>query len=300
MTYNVAVQRGPMLAKISSLNFVLFILIGCHVQSLPPYPSRTTKQLPPTVSLGTPSHWEAIVDESTADRFNCPDDMVEIDGLYCPVEEQECLRWVDAAGNITEPPFNTSGRCGEWKNPVKCLIAAVHKHYCIDRYEFPNKKGAVPQDWMSWYDVKNACSAESKRLCTRSEWDFAAEGTNWHPYPYGDGFHRNKSICNFDNAAPGFDILKVADPKSEEAETLRGLLVPSGSKEECVSDWGVHDMAGNIDEWVVNERGTPYVSGLMGGHVFGVRNASRPMTDAHGPDFHWYETGGRCCKDSNE
>lgn len=273
--------------KFFGLGCVILILIGCHAQTVDVNPFHQTtigylrkgRIYGQTVPLSLKTNTEP-----------CPEDMVEINGLYCPFEEQECLRWIDHPG----------ARCEVWKNPVKCLSAPIQKHYCIDRYEYPNKRGTVPQDWMSWYDVKNACESASKRLCTRSEWDFAAEGPQWHPYPYGDGFHRDKSICNFDNSIPFMDIQGVKDPKSEDALALRDLLVPSGSLERCVSDWGVHDMAGNIDEWVVNETGKPYVSGLMGGHVFGVRNASRPMTDAHNPEFHWYETGGRCCQDPNE
>jgi formylglycine-generating enzyme required for sulfatase activity len=83
---------------------------------------------------------------------------------------------------------------------------------------------------------------------------------------------------------------------------------------DCHSDYGVYDMAGNIDEWVINEASDimecpkeliaknqcmniSYHSGLMGGHVWHVRNASRPMTVAHYPGFGWYETGTRACKD---
>lgn len=215
----------------------------------------------------------------------CPVDMVMIIGEYCPVEQQECLHWIDHPG----------ARCDVWKNPVRCISNTTHKHYCIDRYEYPNVKGSIPQDWMSWRDVKKSCEAIGKRLCTQSEWAFAAEGPDFHPYPYGDGFHRDKSICNIDNPIPSIDIQAVKTSVSNGAQLLHNFLVPSGSKEACVSDFGVHDMAGNIDEWVINESGKPYDSGLMGGHVFGVRNASRPMTTAHNPDFKWYEAGGRCC-----
>ena len=225
----------------------------------------------------------------------CSPDMVEINGDYCPTVKQHCMKWRnDVEGE----------RCEVWDTRVDCVSATiVHKKYCIDRFEYPNKVGELPQDWMSWDDVKKSCESIGKRICTRSEWTFAAEGPGRHPYPYGDGFHRDNTICNFDNhvaaiGITGDDVMKVSDPKSEVADKLRSLLVPSGERPECVSDWGVHDMSGNIDEWVVNESGKPYVSGLMGGHVFGVRNASRPMTDAHAPWFFWYETGGRCCKDA--
>ena len=232
---------------------------------------------------------------------SCPDDMVEIEGEYCPTVKQRCLHWRnDKEGE----------RCEEWSTRVTCESKMmVDKHYCIDRYEYPNKQGQIPQDWMSWNDVKSACESEGKRLCTRSEWTFAAEGPNQHPYPYGDGYHRDNTICNFDNhvasiGITGDDVMTVADPNSEVAQKLRSLLVPSDGMPGCVSDWGVHDMSGNIDEWIQNEGNglskdkAPYYSGLMGGHVFGVRNASRPVTDAHAAWFRWYETGGRCCKDA--
>lgn len=228
----------------------------------------------------------------------CPDDMVEVTGMYCPVVEQRCLYMVDANGNkMDDTPDPNNGRCGEFANPVKCVAKQVHKSFCIDTYEFPNKKGVVPQDWMTWYDAKNACESVGKRLCTRSEWTFAAEGPNMHPLPYGDGFHRDRAICNFDNHAK-VDVFKATKRNTPEGDILHEMLVPSGERSKCVSEWGVHDMPGNVDEWVINETRQPYISGLMGGHVFGVRNASRPMTEAHGPDFGWYETGARCCKDT--
>lgn len=274
--------------------FILFsVLAGCAA-----HPSVKQEMLSPAVD-SEPDHEQYASAPHSCEKNSCkmpfcPADMVEIDGDYCPSVDQICLQWVDSNGNSTEPPVNTSGRCGVWKNPVKCLSKKVSKHFCIDKYEYPNKEGQIPQDWMTWYDVKKSCELEGKKMCTRSEWTFAAEGPNMHPYPYGDGFHRDKSICNFDNH-PGIDVFKATNRNTSEAIQLHNMLVPSGSQTQCVSEWGVHDMPGNVDEFVINESGRPYVSGLMGGHVFGVRNASRPMTDAHGPDFSWYETGGRCC-----
>jgi len=238
----------------------------------------------------------------SASSSACSADMVEIDGDFCPVVQQRCLYMVDNNGKRTKEAPNLEGRCGEFANPVKCLSKTIHKHFCVDKFELHEKDSRMPLDWLSWHDVKHLCEIEGRRMCTRSEWTLAAEGPDMHPYPYGDGFHRDKTICNFDNhcadvGLTGNQIMKVADPNSETGRKLRSLLVPSGSQDQCVSDWGVHDLAGNVDEWVINETGKPYVSGLMGGHVFGVRNASRPMTDGHNPNFYWYETSGRCCQD---
>jgi len=229
----------------------------------------------------------------------CPSDMIEVQGEYCPNVEEVCLYYVDSKGNkIQSPPIGKTGRCGEYRNPTRCLsLNKQHIHFCIDKFEFPNKINEVPQDWMSWFDAKKAVESIGKRLCTNKEWTMAAEGVNLHPLPYGNGYQRDEGVCNFDNSVGTIDVFEATSPNSNTSSQLRSLLVPSGSRPACVSDYGVYDMAGNIDEWVVNESGKPYLSGLKGGHVFGVRNASRPMTEAHGPAFSWYETGTRGCAD---
>ena len=60
---------------------------------------------------------------------------------------------------------------------------------------------------------------------------------------------------------------------------------PSGARESCISPYGVYDMTGNVDEWVINEKGNekdkPYVSGLKGGYWGPVRDRCRPMTTDH-------------------
>lgn len=228
----------------------------------------------------------------------CPNNMVLAEGEFCPDVEQNCLQWVDATGAPTDPPApGTTGRCGVWQFPSRCKSAkTVYKRFCIDKYEYPNIEGQRPQSWMTWYDVKRACESQGKRMCTRSEWTFACEGPEMKPYSYGDGYHRDRTACNIDNPVPkGVDVFKSKAPHDAMSQKLDSMLVPSGSMPRCVSPFGVYDMIGNIDEQIVNETGRPYVSGLMGGHIFGVRNACRPMTEAHGPDFGWYETGGRCC-----
>ncbi len=238
----------------------------------------------------------------TRDRAEgCPDGMKRVRGSYCPQVEQVCLEWVDAVGKPTNAPASgQTGRCGTFQQPSKCLTPEAKrpfKDFCIDTYEIPNVRGQVPQSWMTWHDVKNVCESQGKRLPTRSEWTFACEGPDIHPYPYGDGFHRDRTSCNTDNSANGIDVFKATSHDTETARRLDGLLTPSGSKPLCVSPFGVYDQVGNVDEQVVNETGQPYKSGLMGGHVFGVRNYCRPMTEAHGELFSWYETSGRCVSD---
>jgi len=75
----------------------------------------------------------------------------------------------------------------------------------------------------------------------------------------------------------------------------------SGARANCVSAYGVFDMTGNVDEWVLNESGNEngpeYQSGLKGGYWGPVRNRCRPATTDHNRWHHGYQIGFRCCAD---
>lgn len=247
----------------------------------------------------------------------CPENMVLIEGDMCRKLEQHCLYNTEIDGSRSTKPASLTWACGEYTPAVCKSDNLIHMRFCIDKYEYPNKQDQPPQDWMSWYDAKKAVESVGKRLCTSREWSMAAMGPHWHPLPYGDGFHRDSSKCNFDRPMGHLDPSKAKCATDGTACALRAVLVPSGSMPECVSDYGVHDMAGNIDEWVANEDSNlmacpkevaskgfsgcmklSYHSGLMGGHVWHVRNNSFSMTAGHDPNFKWYETGTRGCKDA--
>jgi formylglycine-generating enzyme required for sulfatase activity len=191
-------------------------------------------------------------------------------------------------------------RCAEFAPGTKCLSKNTqHKHFCVDRFEYPNKQGENPVVMGTWYAAKDACGAQGKRLCGDSEWTVACEGQERLPYPYG--YDRNSEACNIDKPHPDVNekALGSGDPKVRDAEAKRLWQgEPSGTRPSCVSPYGVFDMTGNVDEWVVNESGTPYKSGLKGGSWGPVRDRCRPMTTIHGESFSFYQIGFRCCSDA--
>jgi formylglycine-generating enzyme len=247
----------------------------------------------PANGLGDePSTTTPVATASTANDTArvCPADMIEIAGEHCTEVEQKCLRHMPEEKGAPE-------RCAVFA-PSKCKSQKVKKHFCIDPFEYPNKRGEKPVVMKSWQEAQDLCKAANKRLCRDSEWTLACEGHEHLPYPYGRT--RDAKACNIDRPHPPVDerALASADPGKRDAEVQRLWQgEPSGTRPGCMSPFGVMDMTGNVDEWVVNESGKPFKSGLKGGYWGPVRDRCRPMTTAHGETFPFYQTGFRCCSD---
>lgn len=223
----------------------------------------------------------------------CPDDMVEVEGDWCPVVEQYCARWVEPNGPARD-------RCAEYRPTGRCFGKTAHKHFCVDRFEWPNKVNVKPTVAVNWEEAKSECAGIGKRLCYDQEWTLACEGKERLPYPYG--YVRNPEACNIDRPYITPDNDRYADPKTRDEEVARlDQRDPSGAREGCVSPYGVHDMTGNVDEWVVNAHGKldekPYRSALKGGYWGPVRDRCRPTTTDHNPGHSGYQIGFRCCSD---
>ena len=219
----------------------------------------------------------------------CPQDMILVDGAECAEVEQPCLEWVD------EPPGEEQKmRCLRFASS-RCTGALTHARFCIDRYEYPNVKGRLPVVMKTWTEATTLCGARGRRLCKSAEWTLACEGEARLPYPYG--FVRDDTACNTDRPLAGpFPRFIKHRPRGVEI-SLVDWRAPSGQMQRCVSPFGVHDMTGNVDEWVTNESGHPYASGLKGGYWGPVRDRCRPMTTAHDERFAFYQIGFRCCED---
>jgi hypothetical protein len=225
----------------------------------------------------------------------CPADMAFVDTSYCPRPALRCLK-----SEYNKPNHITI--CHRFaEGPQRCLDTPRRERFCIDRYEFPNREGAHPPVMVSWYDGAAACSALGKRLCWQSEWEAACEGPEKLPFPYG--LERDPAQCNIDNPYVKPDLERVYSSRADVqgAELLKlDQSVPSGAKPGCVSGFGVHDLTGNLDEWVSSEenRGKSGFAGLKGGAWGHVRNACRPMTVSHPPEFTYYFISFRCCADA--
>ena len=212
----------------------------------------------------------------------CPSDMVLVEGEYCPAVEQVCLRWLDPPG-----PYHDY-RCGEYKRPVSCTAPREKKRFCIDREEYVAPGETLPVANTSWTSAGEICTTRGARLCLESEWQFACEGPDMHPYPYGDGFTRDGKACNIDRSDLGMP-----------GSGLKDLRVPVTEFPRCVSPFGVHDMSGNVEEWTTLDKGkAPDRSSMKGAWWLPGKNTCRAATTGHGEVYQGKQVGARCCRDA--
>jgi len=156
------------------------------------------------------------------------------------------------------------------------FITVSRTKFCIDRYEWPDKKGALPQAFISLYQAADSCAGRGRRLCSTEEWQLACTGPSSSRYPYGHDYERH--ACVTEDSVPR----------------------PSGSRPECRGHFEVFDMSGNLMEWTsTRSAANRSFYNVMGGFF-----NSGPESDcaiarySYFPQNRHNPVGFRCCKDT--
>ena len=243
----------------------------------------------------------SVTDEREGNRGACMPGQVEVAGnmkqhfLLDELQMQACTDWIDR---------KWPERCGAYDRDKWLALSkdleTKPMHFCIDRYEYPNKKGEYPIVLVSWYEARDHCADAGKRLCTEDEWTYACEGDEATPYPNGDGYTRDYEACLEDRPWKQFHAEAYNPRGGENARKEIDRLwqgYPSGDRPLCKSKAGVYDLTGNIDEWTRSATATERQSTLKGGYWGPVRTRCRPATKAHDEQHVFYQQGFRCCAD---
>ena len=102
--------------------------------------------------------------------------------------------------------------------------------------------GDMPVDTVSWEGARNYCKKMGLRLPTEAEWEYAIRGGTQGEYYWGDNITGKEanfcdSTCDLNNREPNLtDGFKNSAPV--------GSFPPNA--------FGLHDMAGNVSEWVLD------------------------------------------------
>ena len=161
------------------------------------------------------------------------------------------------------------------------MVTVESGKFCVDRYEWPNRRGAAPLANVSWHEADQACRSVGKRLCAVDEWKRACRnGSEYRPvdgnsYPYGDDYNDHK--CN-----------TLGNNKSKNA------LMPSGALNECAGIMGIYDMSGNAAEWTAST--SAKASAFGGFYQSGAEESGCESSVSLDKDKKYIYTGFRCCK----
>ena len=119
---------------------------------------------------------------------------------------------------------------------------------------YPKGTGDLPVTLVSQKDAQAYCKWADMRLPTEIEWEKAARGTRGNRFPWGNEWDGRKAhtVERFSGALKNDQDWSDFVEKHEKEEGTGSMFraFPVGSYPEDRSEYGVHDLHGNVSEWV--------------------------------------------------
>lgn len=108
-------------------------------------------------------------------------------------------------------------------------------------------KAKQPVTCATWMAARDYCRAMDRQLPLELEWEFAAKGHEGRAFPWGTTMPRLDGVA--------FD----------RGDSTEKHPVDVGTSSQDVSPEGVHDLGGNVAEWVADEAGSGETAVIRGG-----------------------------------
>ena len=206
-----------------------------------------------TVSIGCEDGVEEIcdgvVDSSSMVTVGASEFMMGCDELVNNCYEDETPYHV-----VDVPEFEiyrTEVTIGQYRacvdDDTSCSNPSVYSPYCNWRYY---DREDHPVNCVDWYQARTYCEWDGKRLCTESEWEKAARGTDGRMYPWGDEEPDCNRVIMYEN-----------DGVCGEERTWPVSSKPAGV-------YGLYDMSGNVWEWVEDDFHGNYLGAPVDGSAW--------------------------------
>lgn len=152
-----------------------------------------------------------------------------------------------------------------------------------------------PVTMVTWFGAKAYADFYDYRLPTESEWEKAARGTDNRPYPWGHQIQTananfRKSGSPFQTENGWSDTTPVGFYNGQSYGDFQTIDSPS--------PYGVHDMAGNVAEWVGDLWPGTHDRIMKGGHKDAYPSDARIWKrNSAPPDYCSPNVGFRCVRD---
>jgi len=223
-----------------------------------PIPIATAFPTPTAVPLNPTAAPANQATEAGSERISPVDGMVQV---FVP-EGSFRMGGLDVKAENDEKPDHQVSMHGFWIDKLEvtnamymlCVQAGAceppdhFKSETREKYFNTTDFADYPVVYVTWGDADAYCQWAGKRLPTEAEWEYAARGTDFRTFPWGDE-RPDTSRANFNRKVR--DVTRVGS-------------FPAGA-----SPYGVLDMAGNVWEWVSDFYDPNYYSMATGANPTG-------------------------------
>lgn len=150
-------------------------------------------------------------------------------------------------GNTDEKPVHTVKLDPFYMDTYE--VSQLEYEQMMDANPSRFKGDDLPVDSVTWHEAKEYCGKVSKRLPTEAEWEFAAGGGSKSKFFWGDEIDGHFLWYEGNSGVP---VTKIGEKHAKvfplHVSRAGGGTHPVGQKSSNL--FGLHDMSGNVWEWV--------------------------------------------------